>query len=90
MRKITDKYYVEGDQIYKSNGDLVPEDEPLFLLRAKDIVSIPTLRAYLDMCVSRHCNTEHLYDINTIIKKFADWQEKNKDKMKIPNITKGA
>ena len=44
MRKLDSKFHIEGDQIVKtSNGDPIPEDEPLFLIRARDYLALPLL-----------------------------------------------
>lgn len=88
-RYLGEKYYIEEGKLFKSNGVEVPLDEPVFLLRAKDICAVPTLLDYKDYCAKNGVNKEQIEQLYDIISDFAKWAAKNKDKMKLPNSTKG-
>ena len=48
MRKIDSKFHVDGDKIVKTtNDEVLPEDEPLFLVRARDRLAMSLLVHYL-------------------------------------------
>ena len=45
------KYAIENGRLVKrSTGVPIPDDEPLFILRAKDSNALPTLMAYIAIC----------------------------------------
>jgi hypothetical protein len=51
MRKLNDMFHIDGERLVKtSNGQPVPDDEPVFVLRARDQAAVPTLLAYIDEC----------------------------------------
>lgn len=90
MRAIDEKFHVEGDQIIKTtNGDVVPEDEPLFLVRARDYLAIPLLEHYRRMSEIDGCNEWHLERLEQRIRLFEEWRDMNPDKMKQPGVTRG-
>jgi len=57
---------------------------PIFVLTAKDKVSLDTIIAYRDAC-EEICSNEHYRGIEARIDEFAEWQELNFDKVKIPD-----
>jgi hypothetical protein len=59
MRKLDNKFHLEGEQIIKtSNGEPIPEDEPLFLFRGRDNLALDALDAYLKICIDAGCVEE--------------------------------
>lgn len=58
---------------------------PIFVLTAKDLASIITIREYLKKCIDLECSKDHLFGIVTRIEEFKEWQQSNEDKMKIPD-----
>lgn len=38
-----------GHIVNRKTGEVIPDDEPLFILRGKDIRALDTLRSYLSM-----------------------------------------
>ena len=90
MRKLDSKFHIEGDQIVKtSNGDPIPEDEPLFLIRARDYLALPLLHEYRRMCIQDGCTDYQIKGNDEMILAFEKWAEKNRAKMKQPGITRG-
>lgn len=62
----------------------IPDDEPVFLLRAQDMLAVPAIREYLDLCTRAGCVEEHLDGIGVAIGRFARWQVVHPDKAKLP------
>lgn len=60
-------------------------DEPVFVIRAKDNMSIPGLRGYVSACIAAGTSSEHLENIDKSIGAFRRWQEANQDKVKLPD-----
>jgi len=58
---------------------------PIFVLIAKDKVSLDTILYYEDKCRDAGCNAKHINDIVFRAYEFEDWQEENKDKVKLPD-----
>lgn len=75
------KYEIRDNRLVKrSNQVPIPEDEPLFVLRAKDRKALPVLVAY-NMIVDNLTQKEA---VKRSIDDFRDFQEKNPDKMNEP------
>src|SRR5262245_9192874 len=45
------------------SGEVIPDDEPLFLLRGRDLHGYDTLMHYLALCRDEGCNELHLAGI---------------------------
>lgn len=90
MRAIDGKFAIDGDEIVKiSNGDKIPHDEPVIVLRARDHISLYALRAYRAMCIVDKCNDYQMNGIDEVIAKFEEFKKKNPERMKQPGITRG-
>lgn len=88
MRKIDEKFSTNGTIIFNTvSGEHIPEDEPLFLLRARDVNALPTLREYLSLC-QRNCNLLHIDGIKQAISKFDFYSKTHLERMKEPGKTK--
>jgi hypothetical protein len=68
--------------------DLLDSDEPTFILRAKDMLSVSLLKKYqlllLDTAVLSTANSAN--DMNGVIKQFDDWRKANLDKIQYPTL----
>ena len=64
----------------RSNGAPIPQDEPLFILRAKDRKALPAMVAY-NMILD---NLDQKASVMKTINDFRAFQEKNPDKMGEP------
>ncbi len=75
------KYKIKDGNIVKRNGEKpIPNDEPLFIFRAKDRKALLALVAYnatLD-------NFDQMASVRKTIEDFRDFQEKNPEKMGEP------
>lgn len=90
MRQIDPKFHTDGNQIIKtSNGDVVPEDEPLIVFRARDYLALPLLHYYASLSRLDGCTDFHLDGINNRIRAFEQFQKEHPERMKQPGITRG-
>jgi hypothetical protein len=90
MRKIDAKFHIENDQIIKTtNGVVISEDEPLFLIRARDYLALPLLRYYAQISGADSCTDYHMSGIAKAIAEFEDFTVKHPEQMKQPGITRG-
>jgi hypothetical protein len=75
------KYKILDDKLVKRDKSIpVPEDEPLFILRAKDRKALPALLAY-HMILDRLDQKEA---VTKCIKDFREFQEKHPELMGEP------
>lgn len=89
-RRIGNRFTIQDGQIVKiSNGEVLPIEEPLFLLRARDHLALPLLHQYRILCVGDGCNDYILKLLDEMIDLFGHFQRLYPDQMKQPGITKG-
>lgn len=90
MRRIDGKFSVHDSQIVKrSNGEVLPEEEPLFLLRARDHLALPLLRIYEQLSKVDGCNDYHFTALQVALAEFEEFGAKYPERMKQPSITRG-
>jgi hypothetical protein len=71
----------EGDSTRA--GPYAPGAEPVFILRAQDVASGPTLAAYRITCVTVGAADEHVTASDDIMDTFRQWQATHP--MKVPD-----
>ena len=64
--------------------DIVPDDEPLFLLRARDRDALNALSAYRNSCRESGCSEEQNTGIAERIGEFIRFRETHPERMKEP------
>ena len=90
MRRIDPRFHIEGEQIIKtSNGDVVPEDEPLILIRARDRLAIDLLRHYRRLCVYDLCTGYQVQGVDNRLEAFEKFAVDHPERMKQPGVTQG-
>lgn len=90
MRKIDEKFHIEGDKIVKtSNGLEIPRDEPVFLFRGRDRLAIKALLYYRDISAADGCNDYHFDHLDKDIEAFKMFALDHSERMKQPSITRG-
>lgn len=77
----------DGRIVNKVSGEPIPDDEPRFLLRARDHHAYQTLMHYLALC-EEDCNSLHLEGTKQTIRKFIDFTNAHPERMKQPGVTK--
>ena len=63
----------------------VTADEPIFVFRAKDILSTMVLLHYLTLVESYNPHSEQCESITRWIDQFRKWQHANPEKVKLPD-----
>lgn len=58
---------------------------PIFVLTAKDFISVSAIDAYRNLCKAEECDQAHIAEIGTRIDEFREWQKANPDKVKLPD-----
>lgn len=90
MRVIDPKFHIEGEKIIKTpNGEVLPEDEPLFLLRGRDNLALDALLEYRQTCIEAGCTEYQIEGINNRIHAFEKFAIEHSERMKQPGITRG-
>lgn len=72
---------VENEPGNRLNG----EDEPVFLIRARDRASVATLIDYRNNASQEGAVSEMLEAVDTTIEQFEQWQTENHESVKIPD-----
>jgi hypothetical protein len=77
------KYDVDkrGRIFNRSSGEVIPDDEPVFILRARDRWAIDVLLHYQGLCQDR----EHRLAVERRIEEFDRFQDENAERMKEPD-----
>lgn len=90
MRKLDGKFHIEGDKLIKTaNGEEVPLDEPVFVIRGRDRLAVQALLHYKQLSQEDGCNDYHFDKLNAEIKRFVDFSRDHPERMKQPSITRG-
>ena len=89
-RMLADKFYIEGGNVFKANGEPIPPEEPIFILRGRDNRALPLLKTYYEMCRVAGCNSWQLEGVRKAIDAFRSFSKDHSDRMKEPGVTKGA
>ena len=80
------KFYIEDNRLISQSG-VVPSDEPLFILRARDNNAVKTLLDYLRHCVKGGAEGEHIQAIALRLCEFTQFRNDHPDRMKIPDTS---
>jgi hypothetical protein len=87
MTKTQDpKFYIQDNRLHGQSG-IVPDDEPLFILRARDVNALAVLSDYLKHAIESGANTEHHEAICRRINDFARFRTEHPKRMKIPDTS---
>lgn len=77
------KYTVsQGRLVNRSTGKPIPDDEPVFILRAKDRVAVYAIMAYRAQCTG---NPEHHDAVDARVGDFLRFKEMHPQRMKSPD-----
>lgn len=90
-RDIDSKFAVSTNgKIYKkSNEEIVPDDEPLFLIRGRDLLGVPYLELYKILSEVAGCNTYHFFKSGESTEAFIRFKKEHPERMKMPSVTEG-
>jgi hypothetical protein len=84
MRQIDRKFHItDQGEIADSEGNVLPEDMPLFLLLGRDALAVKALREY-EMYSERRAGDAHLEALHLTIADFIRYRREHPDQMKVP------
>jgi hypothetical protein len=63
----------------------IPEDEPIFIIRAQDDVSIEAIAKYAGLAEKAGVNPNFLSGLVDVQLQFGEWRRVNREKVKIPD-----
>jgi hypothetical protein len=63
----------------------IPSDEPVFMLRARDVCSVGTIAHYLALSIEAGSSKEHLDLVLDSVDEFRLWRDAHVDDMKVPD-----
>lgn len=90
VREIDMKHSIDGDRIIKtSNGQEIPENEPVILFRGRDHLAVKMLLFYRELCIQDGCTDYQMESMDTMIKRFESFAAEHPETMKQPGITRG-
>lgn len=76
------KYKVQNGRIVnRQSGNVIPDDEPVIILRARDVYAAPLLRDY----ANKLPKGTHRQAIETRAQQFENWAADHPDRMKEPD-----
>jgi len=65
----------------------IGENEPIFILRGRDLASTVAILAYYEICAIAGSPKSHLENIMVNVEYFNKWQAENESAMQIPQST---
>jgi len=74
----------DGKVANRVTGEVIPDDEPIILFRARDWHAIAVLERYRFLVSDEH----HQRAVDLALQDFRTFKEKHPDRMKEPGITK--
>ncbi len=97
MKAIDPKFHIETDTpdeqkisiVKTSNGEPIPDDEPLMLFRARDRNALAMLEYYRALCRVDGCNDFQDDGVQNRIAAFRQFRIDHPERMKQPGITRG-
>lgn len=91
MRKLNDMFHVDDQLrlVKTSNGEVVPEDEPLFVLRGRDSIAVDAIFLYLLRCKHRGVPKDRLDALKGVLREFLKYKMSHPEALKLPGITHG-
>lgn len=88
MKRVDGKFSTDGTGLFNTvSGERIPDDEPLFILRARDHHALAAIHAYQEACESE-CNDLHMSGIQQVREKFCQFAANHPERMKQPGVTR--
>jgi hypothetical protein len=72
---------VDGKIVNRATGEPIPDNEPIIIFRAKDVLAVPALQYYMYLCK----DDNHRQVIDGRIEDFLTWQAENPKSTKEPD-----
>lgn len=89
--RINDRFHIDEDYsiIKTSNGQAIPLEEPIIILRGRDHLALPLLRLYRILCEVDNCNDYFLGEVDSSITELFIFKNNYPERMKQPGVTRG-
>jgi hypothetical protein len=71
--------------VEREPGNPLGEDEPVFVLRARDLAAVGTLLLYEEAAFQQGAGEEHLAAVEEARAAFARWRHAHPELMKVPD-----
>lgn len=81
--------FVQINIVKKTNGQVIPHNEPTILFRGRDKLALPMLKHYRRLCQNDGATEYQLESIDKMILAFQQFEQNNPQVMKQPGITMG-
>jgi hypothetical protein len=86
IKKLIDfKYSNLNDRQNKILEDSQRDSIPVFILTAKDVLSLPVLRDYLEICKKFRCSEEFVDQLTKVLEDYMGWREDYPSQVKLPD-----
>lgn len=81
------KASIERQLVDKGEGCLgkADDDEPVWIMRAQDLLFLPTLTRWIQRAENLNVNPDKLREAHKTYMDAADWQDKHQDRVKVPD-----
>lgn len=60
------------------------EDMPTFTIKGKDILALPVIKNYMQMCIVLRLH-DQANEVRDAIREIHEWQDANRDLVKVPD-----
>lgn len=91
MRRIDAKYDARANDagrveiVNRATGEVLPEDEPLIVFRAKDSTTRNLINHYRELCMEHGSPRAHIDRIDSTLRTFEQFAADFPDRMKTPD-----
>lgn len=80
-------HIADGRLVKTSNGQPVPEDEPVFIIRGRDELAVGVILDYLNRARQAGCDEGFLSELSDLCVEFSVYARDRQ--RKLPNVTRG-
>lgn len=77
---------VDGQFVNRASGEAIPEDEPVFIFRARDWHAEQIIHAYAGLCT----DPQHIEIVLECARNFQDFKNDHPDRMKEPDTVRSS
>jgi hypothetical protein len=63
----------------------IPQDEPIFVLRGRDVIAAVTVKFWIELALGRDVPAEKIGSATAILRAFEDFKKANPGSMKQPD-----
>lgn len=71
--------------VNRHSGSIIPDDEPVFIFRARDVFSVDIITEYMRRLMDGNQNPQHIDTVGQRLEDFIRFREDNPNRMKEPD-----